>query len=165
MHVSRRVEIFEVVSRSRRPRDPKRSARQVQMQDYKKADLPSTSDLSDGADASARKLVGFVVFPILLVATYFVSQIPYSVTAYRQFDNYANGKRVKFIGTYNGEEGQSTKVAFDGQTVFVVLDKRDMRARPRIGGKYWVTGGLQRSNHPTTRVTITNARLRPTTER
>ncbi|TWT79533.1 hypothetical protein CA13_09390 [Planctomycetes bacterium CA13] len=114
----------------------------------------------NGGDAFARKVAGFVILPIILIATYFISQIPYTVSSFRQFDDYANGKRVRFTGTYRELVGDFSHVDFDGETILVVVQPGENQLSPDAGAKYCVTGELQRSWQSSS-VTITNAEFLP----
>ena len=117
-----------------------------------------------GGDAFARMVVGFVIVPIVFAAAIFIGRVPYTVTSFRQFDNYNNGKRVRFTGTYRESVGEFEHVDFDGQIILVVFRPGKNQLSPDVGVKYSVIGKLQRS-WQSSRVTITDAEFLPSNER
>ncbi len=97
----------------------------------------------------------------LLGVSYVLSLRPYTVTAYRQFDNYTNGKRVRFVCSIVKKSGSTTRVEFDGQRIRLELDDSDQVDGLQPGAIVYATGRLRRSFLDPTLITLTNARIDP----
>ena len=113
------------------------------MKQWKDSDRNSNLPEVYNADSVARLILIFVVVPILLVATYFIGQIPYAVTSYRQLDNYAAGKRVRFICQYKGKVGTFRHLDFEGRPLLLKIRPDKNERTPEVGGTYSVVGELK----------------------
>ena len=112
-------------------------------------DQSRTSDPAevDNGNAFAWLMVAFVVVPLLLVATYFIGQVPYSVKYFRQFDSYA-GKRVRFICHYKGKVGMFGHLEFEGRPILVKTRLDTNYPSPEAGGLVEVVGELKHLGKP-----------------
>ena len=100
----------------------------------------SPPDSRTGDEVFVRWVAIVFVFPILLIASYFISQIPYLVTSYRQLGCYANGKRVRFDCRYQGQAGVFGQVSFDGHPILLKSSGDSMKSRPNVGDICTVVG-------------------------